>query len=762
MKYFKTLLLTGYLFLGYAFAKAQDFSTSWTGYFSYNTITDITEGNGNVFAAADNAVFKYQTSDETITTLSTINGLSGETISAIYYSPEFDILIIGYENGLIDIQRGDNDAILSVVDIANKPSILPTSKRINHITEFDGFAYIATGFGISLFDLENLEFDDSYFIGDNGAALNITQTTVYNGFVYASTTGGGLRRALAGEDTSIDFQNWTEILGGSFTGVVTLGDLLYAGGNTSILRSTNGTSFTTQDAYGVPILDIAVANAILTVTLPNEIRVYDVSGTAQNSILGISDFNDDYVTAIAEGSSLYVGTQGDGVLRLALPNTVAAVQLLPNGPESNNSFALDAAPNMLWMTYGEFSQNYNPFPLDRRGISKYKPNDGWLNLTYEDIFQTPELVDVKINPQDTTEVFAASFNGGLLQIQQDIPAQVFNAQNSILEEVSGTTDDVRINGLEFNRQGDLYLTNSRVQNGIVRKASGGNFTPFSIENVLPSFENVLALDELVIANDGLVYVATSDNGILGLNPTNGETALLSGEDAANLPINDIRSLEIDGNGTLWIGSRRGLRVLFSPARIFTEPGVTTNPIIILENNIPQELLNNQVITAITIDGANNKWIGTATAGVFHVSPNGQETLNIFNKNNAPLPSNTIQDIAVDPLTGVVYFATTRGLVSFNGAITAPAEDLENVIVYPNPVRPRYEGLVTIENLTDNTNVKITDVAGNLVYEENTIAGNITWDTRAFGKHKVASGVYFILITGPNAEETQIRKLMIIR
>ena len=119
-------------------------------------------------------------------------------------------------------------------------------------------------------------------------------------------------------------------------------------------------------------------------------------------------------------------------------------------------------------------------------------------------------------------------------------------------------------------------------------------------------------------------------------------------------------------------------------------------------------------------------------------------------------------MALDPVTGVIYFATTQGLVSFNGPVTAPAENLENVIVYPNPVRPTFNGLVTIEGLTDNTNVKITDIVGNLVHEENTTAGNITWDTTAFGRHRVASGVYLILITGPNAEETEIKKLMIIR
>jgi len=124
----------------------------------------------------------------------------------------------------------------------------------------------------------------------------------------------------------------------------------------------------------------------------------------------------------------------------------------------------------------------------------------------------------------------------------------------------------------------------------------------------------------------------------------------------------------------------------------------------------------------------------------------------------------VQAVAIDPQTGSVYFGTNQGMVSFNGSSTAPAEDLEDVIVFPNPVRPGFSGNVRIENLTDQTNVKIIDIAGNLVHEANTTGGSIEWDTTAFGRHKVASGVYLILITGPpeGQQETAIKKVMVIR
>ena len=152
----------------------------------------------------------------------------------------------------------------------------------------------------------------------------------------------------------------------------------------------------------------------------------------------------------------------------------------------------------------------------------------------------------------------------------------------------------------------------------------------------------------------------------------------------------------------------------------------------------------------------------AEAGVFLLSPNGQETIYHFTMENSPLPSNNINDIEIDGETGEVYFATDRGLVSFKGVSTRPAEDLSNVYVYPNPVRPGYEGTVKISGLIDNANVKITDIEGNLVYETTSEGGTIEWDTRAFGKHKVASGVYMIFIAAEDGVETKVKKVMIVR
>ena len=740
---------------------AQDFTEDWVGHFSFNQVEDIAKGNGKIYGASENAVFIFSTLDGSITTLTTVNGLSGNSISAIYFSEAFNTLLIGYENGIIDVIVGNTTNVITVVDIFNKQSISPDSKRINHFIEDNGFTYISTGFGISLYDLGLLEFDDTYFIGDNGAQLNISQTAILGEYVYAASTDGGLRRALLGNTNIIDFNNWTTVLTGSFSAIATLDNTLFLVNDSTIQSTVDGVTFTPFLQFPETITDLEPNQEFLSITSQGLARVYSSNGNIIASFGALEDFVIDYNASLIENNILYLATAGSGIASIQLNDTTQIAQLLPNGPLENNIFNLASAPGIVYAVFGDYTVSYNPGPIKTQGISKFS-EESWFNIPPEELLGARNLTHITINPENPSQVFVSSFTDGLLELSEDVALTLYDDLNSTLNPIA--PNDIRVNHTAFDRQGNLWISNVRGVNTIHRLTPTGQFTGISFANVLEDPTNVRGADDIVVAGDGKIYLAGSSRaGLLAHDPTNGDVTRLFGEEgAANLPIDDLRSLAFDRNGTLWIGTRRGLRLLFAPATIFTDPQASTNAIIILQDDIAQELLNDQVVTDILVDGSNNKWVATADSGVFYFSPNGQETLFHFTTSNSPLPSNNVQDIALDEETGTVYFGTLRGLVAFRGSETAPAEDLENVIVYPNPVRPSFGGEVRIEGLTANSNVKITDIVGNLVYEENTTGGSINWDTTAFGRHKVASGVYLILITGPQAAETQIAKLMIIR
>lgn len=157
---------------------AQDFSNLWEGYFSYNQVNEVVTGRNKIYAASENAIFSFDSQTKTLEEITTIQGLSGETISTIYYSEVYELLVVGYENGLIEIVFDEDDDILTVVDIVNKSTILDGDKKINHINANENNVYLSTGYGISVFDLERLEFGDTYFIGDGGIQIEVSQTTI--------------------------------------------------------------------------------------------------------------------------------------------------------------------------------------------------------------------------------------------------------------------------------------------------------------------------------------------------------------------------------------------------------------------------------------------------------------------------------------------------------------------------------------------------------------------------------------------------------
>ncbi len=747
---------------------AQNFENQWSGFFSYTSVKSISQGNDRVYAAAENAVFTYDLSTQELKTISSINGLSGELISTIYYSENFGLLVIGYENGLIEVVIDGDEDILTVVDILDKQTIPPDRKRINHFNEYEGNLYIATQFGVSVFDLAALEFGDTYFIGDMGTQIDIVQTTVQEPYIFAASSSDGMRRALVADDNLIDFEQWTTIIGGGWRGVQTLNEELYTvNRSNTVLRFTSDGITTAVESFNETVVDFSVENSLLTITTPNTIQSYTEGYVQQALVSSIPDFEYELQSGLAFNNIFYMGTTELGMLVVPF-GTNQAQQILPDGPLLNTPFAIDATPGQLWVGFGEVDVNFNPFPLSQRGISNLK--DGtWTNIMYEDLeaavgSEVTDLVNVSINPEDPDEVYMSSYQKGLLKINEQVPGVLFNESNSPLEiPPNNPAAEIRIYGSDFDREGNFWFVQSRINEGLVKISPSGQFQRIDISAVINA-ENEIALSEVAVSREGYVFFAATESGLIGYNPTTGDFNLI-GEDVGNgnLASNNIRALAFDNQNRLWIGSLKGLRVLFSTGSFFEEGANTdAQAIIILDGDVAQELLFQQSITDIEVDGSNNKWISTATSGVFYLSSNGQETLLRFTKDNSPLPSNNVQDITIDDLNGTVYFATTNGLVAYNGTSTAPRENLEEVYAFPNPVRPGFTGNVTIDGLTARANVKITDIEGNLVFEDTSEGGSILWDTTAFGKYRVASGVYLVLITTDDALETKVSKIMIIR
>ena len=739
---------------------------SWQGYFSYTEIKDLSASTTQVFAASENALFSKNLTTNVVKTTNTIDGLSGQTISALYYSAASNKTLVGYENGLIIAINETDGTLLNIVDIINK-QLPPNIKKINHFMEIGGTAYVSCDFGIVQFNLATMQFGDTYFIGDNGAEIIVNQTAVYNGFIYAATNSG-IRRAAVTNKNLIDYRQWETIATGNWSSVLVFGADLYAINGAGSVHKFDSVSNTFVGFIVLPqsAVDARSTDNYLIISTGNSVYIYNNQMALVRQINNnqITNSNPLFSCATIIGDSVFIGTKENGLIVAALSSAGIFENITPLGPTRNNIFSLQATATSLWAVYGDYTADYNPYPLDSYGISKFNAN-GWLNIPYKDVLGAQSLTRILVNPSNENEVYASSFFSGLLKLENDIPKILYNQTNSGLESltfVGPTYIDIRVNGTAFDKSGNLWVTNSRIKNGLKVLKTNGQWQSYAMDGILES-PNDNNFGTIAIDKNGTKWLSTNSDGVVGFNEsTNTFKKITAGSDTGNLPSANVRTVAIDTRNQLWIGTTKGLRVLPNVGNFQTEDQMKANPIIILEDNLAQELLFEQFITDIAVDGANNKWIGTADSGLFLVSPNGQETKYHFTINNSPLPSNVINDVAINNLTGEVFIATSKGLISFKGTATTANDDLSKVYVYPNPVRPEYTGTVKVAGLLNKANIKITDIEGNLVYETTSEGGTIEWDTTAFGKYKVASGVYMIFISAQDGVETKVKKVMIIR
>ncbi|XMO87754.1 two-component regulator propeller domain-containing protein [Algibacter sp. AS12] len=762
---------------------AQDYSAQWEGHFSYYSITKVVKGNNKIYAVSGNAIFTVDVQSNNMEELTTVNGLSGETISTIYYSELYQLLVIGYENGLVEILFDNNDDVLSIVDIVDKPAIPADNKTINHFNAYQNVIYISTNYGVSIYDLERLEFGDTYFIGNGGSQIAIKQTSIHNGFIYAaSMNAGGIKKADISSANLIDYNNWQNVASGNFIGIETNEDRLYGINSNGVLYEIINDTLNQLIVYDDVPSEIKSNESNLVITTDNNVFIYDAGFNLIAQVSTLEDFDTSFKSSVVEGEYVYVGSLDFGVLKTEISSPTAFEEIHPDGPLRNDLFSLEYYNNDLWCVSGGYNFFFNFIGGDRvfTGISRLK-NSKWSNIQYDTInnrITNPRyLAHAAINPTQPNQVFVSSYYSGVIEFDDAEPIQLYNQDNSTLVPFAG---NFKLTGtITYDDNGALWLVNGRVKEPL-NKYENGIWTSYDFSKIIavPTSENGFSEIE-IDESTGTKFIGSHFNGLIGFNENNGDPKIknINGEDK-NMPDAFVTSVVLDKRNQLWIGTFRGLRVLYNVSNFFEDEDIEVDEIIIEEDGIAKELLFQQYITQIKVDGSNNKWIGTSDSGIFYLSSDGQKTIFHFTTANSPLPSNSINDIEIDDKNGIVYIATTKGLLTFNSGGSSALQDLSSAYTYPNPVRPGFnfiEDKVKIKDISENVNIKITDIEGNLVAEAQSRinqryggynleidGGTAYWNGKNLVNNLVASGVYLIMLSDLDTYETKVLKLMVVR
>jgi hypothetical protein len=222
-----------------------------------------------------------------------------------------------------------------------------------------------------------------------------------------------------------------------------------------------------------------------------------------------------------------------------------------------------------------------------------------------------------------------------------------------------------------------------------------------------------------------------------------------------LPASKVTSLALDLDGFVWFASAKGVGY-FIPDGVLEATRVDA----ILPIYGQRRLFNNEECTALAVEPGNRKWIGTRT-GLYLFNEDGTELIRKFTTADSPLPSDVIRALRFEAPTGLLFIDTPAGMVSYQSDAKAPAENLGHITIFPNPIRPGYSGNVGISGLTSHSTVKITDLAGRLVFETHSEGGLASWNLNDYTGRRARAGIYIVFIVSADGSEQQAGKLAII-
>lgn len=750
--------------LGNTFAQADSFAFpslkigEWRQHLPWQRSRYVTQSDTKVYFASEWAVVEIDKADRSPRFLTKVEGLSDVGMRLIRFNRIAGALLLAYTNSNLDIYYPADGSVVNLPFIKKNINIVG-DKQIYDVAFEGKVAYLAAGFGILKLNLERAEVEYTVFTD-----MAVKSFALFNGNLYAGTEEG-LFRLPADDVNPEDFSRW-QMLGpadgfpaGTAVNAMTvwnsnlhlgIGKTLYSYDGTNLseiaTHSTRNVLYLTSEGPG---LMIAWKEGIGTVEYmePSGAR-YEIHWAcgAEVPMYGIED-----------GEKKFWLADGNDDFRYYDHNTAQCERFTFNSPYLEHSAEIAVAHNKVYVATPGALPDLSPLFRD---WGLYIFEDGqWKRFNGQ---TNPELVATdcekslwRVAPHPAEDkFFAGSFIGGLVEASAPgAPTKCYTQNNSILQGAGAAGPQrTAISGLAFDRDNNLWICNYGAGAPVaVLKPDGTlrNFSAAPANNLLQVVVDNSGYKWFVIGFNGGVMVYDSGQDLD--NPSDDRYRVINTANSA-LPTNSVTSIAVDLEGDVWVGTQQGA-VSFECGSSVFEAGCTGRRRIVNVEGFNAYLLETEEVRAIAVDGANRKWFGT-TNGIFVQSPDALTQEARFTSTNSPLFDDVITDIAINQKNGEVWIGTEKGIISLRGEATEGGRvNSLSPYAYPNPVRPDYDGPIAIYGLARDANVKITDVAGNLVYEGKSLGGQAVWNGRDYLGRRAASGVYLVFATSSESFES---------
>lgn len=746
----------------------------WRDHLPYNSCKAMTMDGDMIYVATDYDIFTYNLADFELRRINKLTGLSDVVISDIKFSKEDNTLVIAYKNCNVDLYK--DGEVINIPDIKRKQII--GDKTIYSVYVKDGLAYLSCGFGVVVLDIDREEIKSTWFIGENGGQLRINDLVFHeeDNHFYAATANGIMKTDATSNPAY--FGNWTmctppTALNDNFSHVESYKGNIYAVYSFPTYQYATDTMYLLQNEvwhYFLPsfhskVFGLNVSNDALIVASNFSFRGYSETGT---ELFWYNSYNPGLtrpqIAMFDKNDQIWVADRQNGLYSMDADKV--GTQYLINGPAGAEVSDISLSGKTIWAVPGGrtsiFGNIYKQPKIYCYNDKKWQSYE----MTNHPVMQNKyDFLCVAADPADPAHAFIGTWGFGVLECKLNDTLNLYDVTNSSLQASILDDVSVQIGGLAFDNENNLWVTNSSANDILSVRKTNGEWKSFNFgSSGTGYYAGNLLIDKagqkwimtrdlsLLVYNDNNTIDNTADDQAKKLTAASGNGALDGGS---------ITAMAVDNNGLLWLGTGEGVMVIYSPESVFTGGNYDAQKVKVEEDGYLYDLLWNEVITAIAVNGNNEKWFGTENAGVFLMSPDGTEQIYHFTEENSPLLSNSISSIDVNT-DGEVIFGTANGIVVFRDYAMDPKQSLDSVYVYPSPVTPDYTGPIAITNLIADADVKITDISGNLIWEERSYGGRLMWNGKSLEGRRVDSGVYLVFIANSDGSMTKVAKVMVIR
>lgn len=733
---------------------------TWTPYVSHNKARDIIRKGDRLYVRSEGGVFWYDMVTGESKAYSPVEGLTSVNPTAFHLDSVSGVFFVGYDDGSVDYFTDPDQGFNYVTDI--RRTELFTNKKINDFDSRDGLLYIATEFGIVIFDIDKREVRSSVTkIGGIPTGRGVKDLEIVQDTIWAAMGDDGLWQADINSPNITVPGLWTAAQGslglpsGPAFLLANLGNRMYVDIGDTIFLKNPGQNwipgpFPVAEYYN---LGSNANNEYLWLTFFNLMRVYNLS-LGQSNIIHSVRFTTGY---LIDSSNYYLGDTVNGFMRWY--DTDSFDVLTPSGPYNNEILQLSVGNGELYIAPG--GRNGTGPANNFDGFYSFNQEDGWNRFNVDDELTRDSVYaefarchyDIR-----TGKAYFGSWNHGVVRVEDGVVTGAWTSKNSDLSGSynNGIGWNTRVTGMATDDAGNVWTTAILADYNLNVLTEDSIWINLNVPGI--SAVNIMIDDygNKWIMGNGNGIAVFNESGTLDITADDQFKRITTDAGNGGLPNNSVYSIAKDRRGQIWVGTLEGVAVFANPGSVFS----TSFP----DASCPVIdgfcLLRDQRVSAIAVDGANRKWIGTNN-GVYVVNPQGNRLLNHYTQENSPIFSDEIRDIRIDALTGEVFIGTSKGLISLMGDAIGGKENSDSLYVFPNPISYDYDGTVSITSSITDAEVKITNVAGQLVRELEALGGQAVWDFRDVAGRRLAPGIYLALVSDSDGKNAGAAKFVVL-